>query len=204
MKTKIFSALKQEYSSLGLADDIIQGHADSLAATGLITDENLDTIVKGQKPFLSALQSGIDKRVTAAVEKAKEKPAPGGEQVKVEPVTTGEPEWFIKYKADQEEKLKNLTFQNETFLNDRKSTERNNLISTKAKELGIPEWRQREGFVITDTMDDVAITSYLTGIKKNITTAGLESGEQGFALSNTTESAKEDAKVWAANLPDNN
>lgn len=203
MKTKIFSALKQEYPSLGLADEIIQGHADSLAATGLITDENLDTIVKGQKTFLSALQSGIDKRVTAAVEKAKEKPAPGGEQNRVEPATT-EPEWFTRYKADQEEKLKNLTSQNETFLNEKKSTERNNLISTKAKELGIPEWRQKEGFAITDTMDDAAITSYLTGIKKNITTAVLESGGQGFALSTTTERAKEDAKVWAANLPDNN
>lgn len=64
-----------------------------LAAIGLVTDDNLATVVQGQKAFLASLQSGIDKRVTDAVNKAKEKEAAsGGEQNKQQP--NEEPEWF--------------------------------------------------------------------------------------------------------------
>lgn len=81
MKDKIFTALKTEFKNLGFSDKALQGHANSLAATGLITDENLDAIVKGQKEALSAFQSEIDTRVTTAVDKAKKeaKKATGGD-----------------------------------------------------------------------------------------------------------------------------
>ena len=89
MKDKIFNLLKQTYSSFGLSDDILQGQAEALANTGLVTDDNLQAVIDGQKPFLSSLQSGIDKRVTDAVNKAKaekkEGAAAGGEQTKTEP-----------------------------------------------------------------------------------------------------------------------
>lgn len=71
MKEKIFQALKLAYVNLGLSDEILQGQADALAAIGLVTDDNLATVVQGQKAFLASLQSGIDKRVTDAVNKAK-------------------------------------------------------------------------------------------------------------------------------------
>ena len=45
MKEKIFNALKQEYKALGLSDEILQGHANALAAIGLVTDENLSAVV---------------------------------------------------------------------------------------------------------------------------------------------------------------
>lgn len=71
MKAKIIEALKTKYSSLGFSSKAIDGVAESLAATGLITDENLDAVVEGQKSALSAMQAEIDSRVTSAVEKAK-------------------------------------------------------------------------------------------------------------------------------------
>ena len=73
MKEKIYQSLKQAYSNLGLSDYILQGHAEALDATGFVTDENLAITVAAQKTFLSSLQSGIDKRVTDAVNKAREK-----------------------------------------------------------------------------------------------------------------------------------
>jgi len=81
MKDKIFNALKTEFKNLGFSEKALQGQANSLAATGLITDENLDAIVKGQKEALSAFQSEIDTRVTTAVDKAKKeaKKADGGD-----------------------------------------------------------------------------------------------------------------------------
>ena len=108
MKEKIFQALKLAYSNLGLSDEILQGQADALSASGLVTDDNLATVVQGQKAFLTSLQSGIDKRVTDAVNKAKEKEAAsGGEQNKQQPENE-EPEWFKKYKAEQEQRYSGI------------------------------------------------------------------------------------------------
>lgn len=199
MKEKIFNALKQAYSSLGLGDEILQGHAESLEATGLVTDENLNVIVSSQKTFLSSLQSGMDKRVTDAINKAKEKkeePAKGGEQDKN---ATN-----IQALIDAAIETKVAPLQQE--LNDYKAKEQQSarvaFIANKAKELGIPDWRQKEGFAITDEMDETAINSYLSSVKKNIVTAGLDEKGDSSVLSTSDEVAKQEAEAWANNLPD--
>lgn len=205
MKEKIFQALKLAYTNLGLSDEILQGQADALTVTGLVTDDNLATVVQGQKTFLTSLQSGIDKRVTDAVNKAKEKgggAAGGGGQIETQP--NEEPEWFKQYKQQQEERFSSLQKENETFKVEKLRAERNSLISSKAKELGIPEWRMKEGFAITDEMDETAINTYLSGIKQNIVTAGLEKKDSAFPLSTPAEKSKEMAKQWAESLPDAN
>lgn len=205
MKEKIFQALKLAYTNLGLSDEILQGQADALTVTGLVTDDNLATVVQGQKTFLTSLQSGIDKRVTDAVNKAKEKgggAAGGGGQIETQP--NEEPEWFKQYKQQQEERFSSLQKENETFKVEKLRAERNSLISSKAKELGIPEWRMKEGFAITDEMDETAINTYLSGIKQNIVTAGLEKKDSAFPLSAPAEKSKEMAKQWAESLPDAN
>ena len=204
MKEKIFQALKLAYSNLGLSDEILQGQADAFSALGLVTEDNLATVVQGQKTFLTSLQSGIDRRVTDAVNKAKEKEAAGGgEQNKQQPENE-EPEWFKKYKAEQEQRYSTLKNENDAFKAEKSRAERNSLISSKAKELGIPEWRMKEGFAISDEMDEMAITTYLSGIKQNIVTAGLETKDSAFPLSTPAEKGKEMAKQWAEGLPDAN
>ena len=69
MKAKIFAKLKQEYSSLGLGDEYLMSKAESLAATGLVTDDNIDAVVACQRKELEGLQKANDKRVTDALEK---------------------------------------------------------------------------------------------------------------------------------------
>lgn len=69
MKDKIFNALKQEYARLGLGDNILMGLAEMLAGTSLVTEENLQGIVAGQKAYLEDLQKSNDKRVQDAVDK---------------------------------------------------------------------------------------------------------------------------------------
>ena len=83
-------------------------------------------------------------------------------------------------------------------------TARVNMIASKAKELGIPEWRAKEGFAITPEMDEAAINSYLASVKQNIVTAGLESSNASGVLSTSDEKSKELAEEWAKNLPDAN
>lgn len=86
MKEKIFQALKQAYSHLGLGDAVFSDQADSLASTNLVTDENLAAVVAAQKGFLEALQRANDKRVQDALEKARkeaeEKAAKEAEELK--------------------------------------------------------------------------------------------------------------------------
>lgn len=73
MKAKIFAKLKQEYSSLGLGDEYLMSKADSLAAAGLVTDDNIDAVVACQRKELEGLQKANDKRVTDALEKERKK-----------------------------------------------------------------------------------------------------------------------------------
>lgn len=72
MKDVIFAKLKQAYSPLGLGDNILMGQADALAATGLVTNENVDAVVLGQRTFLEGLQKNYDKRVADALTKKAE------------------------------------------------------------------------------------------------------------------------------------
>lgn len=69
MKDKIFQLLKQAYKSLGLGDEVLQAHAEMLNGMGLVTEDNVDTIVAGQKGYLESLQKENDKRVTDAKKK---------------------------------------------------------------------------------------------------------------------------------------
>ena len=73
MKAKIFAKLKQEFSSLGLGDEYLMSKAESLAATGLVTDDNIDAVVACQRKELEGLQKANDKRVTDALEKERKK-----------------------------------------------------------------------------------------------------------------------------------
>ena len=60
----LFSALKTKYPQSGLSDNEIQGLAASLFATGLVTDENVNTIVDAQADAVKKMQSLFDSRFT--------------------------------------------------------------------------------------------------------------------------------------------
>lgn len=61
----LFSALKTKYPQSGLSDNEIKGLATSLYATGLVTDENVTTIVDAQKDAMKGFQSLFDSRFTS-------------------------------------------------------------------------------------------------------------------------------------------
>jgi len=133
MKNKLFTALKQEYTSLGLADEILQGHAEALAATGLVKDENLTAVVKAQKGALSVVQSSLDRERTAKANaektanelKAKGEGAPTSEQ--------NEPEWFKAYRTKQEAEIAALKGETEAAKVLRAKEERTAMVSRISK-----------------------------------------------------------------------
>ena len=204
MKEKIFQQLKQKYSNLGLTEEVLRSVAESLEATGIVNDDNLDTVVAGQGVMLKSYQSSIDKVRTEGANWKKEldelKGNGGGQ--KRNPDKDEEPEWFKKYREEQEEKISALTTANEQAKAEKARAERNNLILATAKKLGISRERIDEGFAIADDLDEAGIETYLAKVKKNEVAKGLEEGGSAFTLSNQAENSKELAKEWASTLPD--
>lgn len=189
-----------------MSDEILQSVASSLDAMGLITDDNLATIVKGQESMLKSYQSNFDRLRTEGTAYKKEleelkAKGDGGDQ---QQPTNEEPEWFTRYKQEQEEKIQKLITENQSAKAEQARTIRNNLILSKAKELKISKERIEEGFAISDDMDEVAITDYLSKVRQNEVAKGLEDKSSAFSLSTPKDQGKELAKEWAEKLPDAN
>lgn len=203
MKEKIFQQLKQKYANLGLAEEVLQSVAESLNATGIVTDENLETVIAGQGVMLKSYQSSLDKVRTEGANWKKEleelKGKGGGQKRQPEQNEDGIPDWFRKYQAEQEKKIKALTDANETAKAEKAKAERNNLIMSSAKKAGIPEWRIKEGFAIPENMDEKGISDYMSGIKQNIVTNSLE-GKRGNAILPNGEATKEDVQAVIAGM----
>lgn len=213
MKEKIFQKLKQGYSHLGLGDEVLQAHAESLAALGFVTDENIDNVVNAQKTFLEGLQKNYDKRVTSATAKAKEdtkKELEDAAKAAAEEKARKEkeererrekekemPDWYKAEKEASDKTIKELLesvktmkegydamkSENDRFKAEKTAAERKNLITSKAKELGIPQYRIDEGFAIADDADESKITEYLTKVATNTKSQALPGNKGTFPLS---------------------
>lgn len=141
MVEKIFNALKQEFSYLGLGDSVLRPYAESLGACGFVTDDNLNDVVSKQKSSLEAIQKANDKRAADAMKtaeekaEAKRKAAEEAEAKKAEEAAKkveeekakkaaeekavenkeDTPEWFKAYQTAQEEKFKEALEKNKAL-----------------------------------------------------------------------------------------
>lgn len=244
MKSKIFAKLKQEYSSLGLGDEVLMALAESLAATGLVTDDNIDAVVSYQRGNLETLQKHNDKRVTDALEKERKKNADEAAKKKAEEEAAEKAEAerkakeeaeknkgnqsgdnandprFAEFerrlnemnaaskkreeahateKAEMEKRIKELTEKNEAAEAAKAKADRQAKILNMAKELGVPQWRIDEGFVIADDATDEAIKTQLTTVANNVKTNLLPGSKAHNALGGG-EATKEEIASLAATL----
>lgn len=205
MKEKIYNQLKQEFSKLGLSDELLQSVAASIDSTELVTDENLATVVKGQENMLKSYQSNLDKLRTEGAgfkKELEELRARGGKGGGQQQQPDEMPEWFNKNREEQDKKINAIIAENEKLKAEKARGERNAMILAKAKELKISKSRIEEGFAIPDDMDEAGITSYLSKVKKNEVAKGLEDRSSAFSLSTPEAQCKELAKEWAKSLPD--
>ncbi|MCI2145840.1 MAG: hypothetical protein LKK08_06295 [Bacteroidales bacterium] len=180
-KQTIFNSLKQTFSKkYGVDDATLQGLAASLLATGLVTDENLATVVQGQEEVLRALQVGIDKgnteksNLTKKIEELTQNQK-AGESKKTEiddKKDEGKEEQLTsaKVKALFDEALKPYS-EKVAALEQQKVTEtRNADIAAKAKEYGIPD-----AFVgKLNIAGDANLDDYFKSLKQDFTNIGFE------------------------------
>ena len=80
--------------------------------------------------------------------------------------------------------------------------ERKDAIINKAKELGIPQWRIEEGFVIADDATEEQYTATLAGVAKNIKALNLP-GRVGGALPSEKEITKSEVDSIAESMVNN-
>lgn len=245
MNEKLFLKLKQAYSHLGLAESILQAHADALAATGFVTDENVDQVVANQKTFLEGLQKYNDTRVSEAVKKAGEKALKEAEekakkeaeeaarkareeaqkqvpdsvknllesikaerdaekkaaeeaQKAAEEARKATEEAWNKKLGDMQDVLNTFKKENEDMKKAEALRQRKLMIETKAKELGIPQYRIDEGFVIADDADEAAVAAHLSTVAQNIKAATLP-GRMSAVLAGQ-EAGKEEVDSIADSL----
>jgi len=205
MKTKIFNALKQEFSKLGLGDDVLQADADSLASTGLVTDDNLATVVKGRESALKIVQSSIDKERTqrTALQKQHDEykaahPEAGGDPNKNEPKN----DLDTKIAQAVAAAMKPVTDELAGYKAKEKVSARQQTIAEKCKALGIPQKVQDLGFSIADDADETVIDSYLAKVKETWVAGSLPTNESSLALSTNEKQLTELAEASVNNLPD--
>ena len=212
MTEKIYQRLKQGYSHLGLGENVLRAHAEALNAIGLVTDENIEVVITAQKRFLENLQAENDRRVTDATAKAKqsakkefeddaakkaEEAAKKAEEERLKKEKEKEmPDWYKKEKEAQEKLISELTKDRQTLMDSFKemkaesdklkaeklASDRKNQIISKAKELGIPQYRIEEGFSIADDADENTVNDYLSKVANNIKAQNLPSNRTVFPM----------------------
>ena len=248
MKEKIFNALKQAYSHLGLGDEFLTAHADALAASSLVTDENLANVVAAQKSALEFAQKANDKRAAEAQKKILDEKAKAEAELKkkledaqrqideLKKKTTDTPPdptkekdeyrkeldaFYEKMRKEREDELaklqkqiadmgnsnveltnqlKKMQEQKATEEAERAKAERQSFILSKAKEIGLPEWRIKQGFSFADDMDEAKITETLTGYANDIKTNLLPKKGGRAAVDTTKEVSKEEAADIAKSM----
>lgn len=144
MKNKIFQALKTSYSHLGLGDEILMEHANSIAALGLVTDDNLTTVISAQADFLAKLQKFNDKRVNDAIAKTKK-------EAEDEAAKKAAEEAEAKRKADEEaakkaaeEEAKRKAAEEEAAKKAAEEEEARKKAEELKKNTEIPDWFKKK------------------------------------------------------------
>lgn len=196
MKAKIFAKLKQEYSSLGLGDEILMNRAEMLAATGLVTDDNIVFVVAAQKREMEEQQKLNDKRVNDALEKERKKHADelaarekaekeaADAKAKAEAEAKAKAEAEAKAKAEEEAKAKAAKEKEEAEAAARKKLEQEGKLSP---ELAAMLKKEREEA-------NARLTAYETSIKEMMEKNRKLDEERANSLNEMRKSYEEQMK----------
>ena len=208
MKAKILSELKTKYANLGFGDKAFDGVADYLSKT-VTKEEDIETAISGVEPLLKAFQGDTDKVRTDLSALKRERDELKREKAEWEK-SNPKKEEKKDVPDDIDAKLQKLIAEHVKPLQDKldahdakeAATKREAKILAKAQELQIPQFRIDEGFNIAQDADDNTVNEYLSKVKQNLVTAGLEKKPSGQGLATSDDIAKQEAEEWAKTLKD--
>lgn len=200
MKEKILVALKTKYKTFGFGDKAFDGVADYLSKT--VTEESaIETAIGGVENLLKAFQGDIDtvRNEKSGLQKQLDELKAKGDESKKDDKQPPADDLDAKLEALINAKVAPLQEKLTAYESKEAKATRQAQILSKAKELGIPDWRINEGFTITDDADEASISTTLSAIKQNIVTAGLEQSK-GFPIDTNKTPSKEELDGILGNI----
>ena len=204
MKEKILAALKAAIGKTDVSEKTIQSFVDILAEK--ITEET--QIAEAIKPYVSIIkdvQGNINSVTADAVKKTVTEKQAEIDKLKseIKPTETTAPkDDDVRKLIEQEiQKAVNPLQEKLTAYETKEAQQlRTEKISAKSKALGIPKWRQKQGFVISENATEEEIDNILAQIKKDMIAAGLDSKQFGFPPSADGKPSPEEVKEIVKNL----
>lgn len=193
MKEKIAEAVKTKLAKLGFGREVLDGVTSYIEKT--ITEESqIEEAVIAIEPFLKGLQTETDRvRTELSTMKAKFETLET-EYNKLKSDKTGDdspPDFTQKIEELLAEKLSPI--QNELAAYKAKEVREAHsaMVARKVKEIGIPDWRAKQGFTISDSATEEEVSKYLADIQKDLVAAGL-GGKQSFPIGGNSQATKEE------------
>ena len=197
MNTKLFEVLKTKCKSFGLTKKALEELTElgSSEHTDESTDEEIAAKADLLVPYAKAMQGEITRKTRKSSTKKQSEDEGDGEDES----DTDAPAWFKQYQQSNDARIATLEQENSTLKAEKAATERATTIADKAKKLGIPEFMVKRLHIA----DDADIDAELTNFKQELVNNSLmPKGQAHEAGKVDLTQAKEDAKTWAAGLPD--
>lgn len=197
MNTKLFEVLKTKCKSFGLTKKALEELTE--LGSSELTDESTDEEIAAKAdllvPYAKAMQGEITRKTRKSSTKKQSEDEGDGEDER----DTDAPAWFKQYQQSNDARIAALEQENSTLKAEKAATERATTIADKAKKLGIPEFMVKRLHIA----DDADIDAELTNFKQELVNNSLmPKGQAHEAGKVDLTQAKEDAKTWAAGLPD--
>lgn len=197
MNTKLFEVLKTKCKSFGLTKKALEELTE--LGSSELTDESTDEEIAAKAdllvPYAKAMQGEITRKTRKSSAKKQSEDEGDGEDES----DTDMPAWFKTYQQSNDARIAALEQENTTLKAEKAATERATTIADKAKKLGIPEFMVKRLHIA----DDADIDAELTNFKQEFVNNSLmPKGQAHEAGKVDLTQAKEDAKTWAAGLPD--
>lgn len=197
MNTKLFEVLKTKCKSFGLTKKALEELTE--LGSSELTDESTDEEIAAKAdllvPYAKAMQGEITRKTRKSSTKKQSEDEGDGEDES----DTDMPAWFKTYQQSNDARIAALEQENTTLKAEKAATERATTIADKAKKLGIPEFMVKRLHIA----DDADIDAELTNFKQELVNNSLmPKGQAHEAGKVDLTQAKEDAKSWAAGLPD--
>ena len=181
MNTKLFEVLKTKCKSFGLTKKALEELTE--LGSSELTDESTDEEIAAKAdllvPYAKAMQGEITRKTRKSSTKKQSEDEGDGEDES----DTEMPAWFKQYQQSNDQRIAALEKENNDLKAEKAATERATTIADKAKKLGI----------------DAELANFKQELVNN---SLMPKGQAHEAGKIDLTQAKEDAKSWAAGLPD--
>ena len=205
MKAKLLEQLQTRVKDMGLTakgvDDLVAVGVKQL--TNESTDEDVAKIADSLASFGRIMQGEITRktRPTQSQQPKSEKKEEQAAEGEVSQMNSAAATDAIAKLSEQYEKLasqlQKMQAENETLKAEQAATERAAHIQAKAAELGIPDYLVAR----LSLGDNADVDKELTEFKQELVAHNLVPKEAAQEVGHATDALKDDAKSWAAKLP---